>query len=361
MPTIVPGVVRINNGHIRLSIYTHAHNQFPDKAYDNPETVWVADTVPYLLAAPGSPLAYALRVFDDNPDQQANEQKAIAAAVCKDAGIPEPQPGEPVVRSGAHALYLTWLAAWRTRSAYFLAKMRFCFPCLRRHNKAICEDTLGDITSSLVSIAYFLELPDIDTHPYILAIKRHARDSTSAPPYESPAGVSEPMLRTMATFQPSDPTEYFSGHWETYTLLEGLQSWLMKASMSQVAWAAPGQQDGTDRKTTRSRPHQGQSPLWSILDSPGMTSKALMLLTSAWELAKHRGVGHMQHTYQICLHQHYGCKVSDSNEYYEVKTLRMVGLTFSNPRSAGGDGGAAGGGGCAAACGGGCGGCGGGA
>ncbi|GIL87201.1 hypothetical protein Vretifemale_15313 [Volvox reticuliferus] len=151
---------------------------------------------------------------------------------------------------------------------------------------------------------------------------------------------------------------YFSGHRETDTFpLGGLQSWLMKASMSRVAWAAaPGQQGATDRKTTLSWPHHGQSPLWSILDSPGMTIVALVLFTSAWELAKHHGVGHMQHTHQLYCHCHYGCKVSDSNEYYEVKKLYMNGFTFSNPRNAGGDGGTAGGGGCGGGCGAGCGG-----
>ncbi|GLI69358.1 hypothetical protein VaNZ11_013946 [Volvox africanus] len=139
-----------------------------EQAYDSHETAWLADTVPYPLATTGSPLAYALRVFDDNPDQKD------ISLICKDAGIPEPQPGEPVVRNGAHALYLTWLAAHRAMLAYEHSLMDCCWT-----RKTICNVTLGDVTSSLVSIAYFLELPDIDTHPYLLAIITHNRYSTS--------------------------------------------------------------------------------------------------------------------------------------------------------------------------------------
>ncbi|GIL48438.1 hypothetical protein Vafri_4955, partial [Volvox africanus] len=311
------------------ALYVETARLFRNKyelAYDSHETAWVADTVPYPLANTGSPLAYALRVFDDNPDQVKQENISSISLIFKDAGIPEPQPGEPVVRNGAHALYLTWLAAHRAMLAYETV-MDCC--CWKRSHETTCDKTLRDVTSSLVSIAYFLELPDTDTHPYLMAIKTHNHDSTSALPCNST--VSEPLLRTMAAFKPADPIEYFSGHQDTYMLLIGLLPLLENSKLQGAVWSTPGQ-GAMDPNTALTRPFRGQSPFGSILATQGTATKAMELLTSAWELAKQRGVGRMQRTYQVMRHRHYGCKVYDSsNDYYQLNTLYMTGVAFINP------------------------------
>jgi hypothetical protein len=104
------------------------------EAYGSPDTAWLSDSVPYPLVTAANPLAYALRVFDDNP--QFEQQQYRIAKACDFAGLPVPRSGESVVRNGGHALYAAWLAAKRAAEAYNnLTCNGCCFKSSRRTYK----------------------------------------------------------------------------------------------------------------------------------------------------------------------------------------------------------------------------------
>jgi hypothetical protein len=83
--------------------------------------------VPYPLVTAAYPLAFALRVFDNNP--QDEQQAGAIHGVCSWAGVPAPQPGALVTRSGGHALYAAWLAAKRAEAAYDDVTCNRCCVC----------------------------------------------------------------------------------------------------------------------------------------------------------------------------------------------------------------------------------------
>lgn len=93
----------------------HAVPQTGDP-YDSPDTAWLAISMPYPLVTTANPLAFALRVFDTNPQQV--EQHAAISLACKASELEFPLPGAPTVRNGAHALFAAWLAAYRAEAAY---------------------------------------------------------------------------------------------------------------------------------------------------------------------------------------------------------------------------------------------------
>ncbi|GIL82560.1 hypothetical protein Vretifemale_11354, partial [Volvox reticuliferus] len=228
--------------------------------YDTPETAWLADAVPYPLVTAANPLAYALHVFDDNPDR-VKQQTAISIAL-RGAGLAEPQPGAPTVRSGAHALYLTWLAAHRAYESYDdLTCNRCCFTS----SATVNQKTIRDVTSSLVSIAYFLELPDIDTHPYLMAIVCKPSVGHDWKPSAALEAVG-PTISVMAPFSPSDPAEYLHGR--ASHLLKGLTQMLALAMSPPPPPppAAPHQQSASPRLGTATMVvpplDPWDSPLW---------------------------------------------------------------------------------------------------
>ncbi|EFJ51301.1 hypothetical protein VOLCADRAFT_87985 [Volvox carteri f. nagariensis] len=267
--------------------------------YDGPDTAWLADSVPYPLVTSANPLAYALRVFDDNP-QQAEQQTAIGLA-CRAAGLPAPQPGAPVVRSGAHALYLTWLAARRAEAAY---DSLTCNGCCMTRNKTVHMQTLRDVNSALVSVAYFLELPDIDTHPYLLAI-------TAGDKKWSPSPLAAPAV---AAFKPSDPAHYLRGR-ESY-LLQGLPLLLAATKRPPPTTAEISVQEPTS--------YESEPPLWQILKPEDMRTTAGDVCTSAWMVSANSGVGVMKHAFQTRRHRHEGCSLSGPCDYYSVADLTFV-------------------------------------
>jgi hypothetical protein len=93
--------------------------------------------MPYPLVTSANPLAFALRVFDDNPDQE--QQQPHIEAACNYARLRAPLSGAPVARGGAHALYAAWLAAKRAAVVYDKATCNRC--CFNRsftvYNKTI--------------------------------------------------------------------------------------------------------------------------------------------------------------------------------------------------------------------------------
>ncbi|GLC51859.1 hypothetical protein PLESTB_000556200 [Pleodorina starrii] len=278
--------------------------------YDDPDTAWLSDAVPYPLATAANPLAYTLRLFDDNP--QLNQQQAAIASTCAAAGIPVPQPGAPVLRSGAHALYSAWLAARRAEQAY---DDLTCNRCCWTSSDRVYANTLKDVTASLVSIAYFLELPDIDTHPYLLGISLQAGrwkpGSSTAPP----PGAGGPSPAAIVGFSASDPENYLSGR-ESRSL-KGLTP-VLEAAMSPAAAQGVAQA------------HTSDSPLWHILESKGMAARAGGYCTSAWTTSISRSVGTMQHVYQQRHRRHEGCYVYGSSDYYTFTTLYMSGVAYND-------------------------------
>ncbi|GLI70668.1 hypothetical protein VaNZ11_015607, partial [Volvox africanus] len=295
--------------------------------YDSPDTAWLADTVLYPLVTAGNPVAYSLNVFDDNPDRE-RQQMAISLA-CRGAGLPEPQLGVPSVRSGAHALYLTWLAAHRANESYDdLTCNRCCFTS----SASVHKKTIRNVTSALVSIAYFLELPDIDTHPYLLAIVSRAGKWK----YSSPLEDVEPAVSVSVPFSPSDAADYLSGR--PSHLLKGLTPLLAVAMQPPPPppppAALPPQSSGpsaTKSSTAAPPVDPWDSPLWRILVAQDMRIKAQDYCTSAWKVSTHRGVGHMQHTYQVRPHKHHGCYVYGPCDYYTVTTLYMADVVYMDP------------------------------
>ncbi|GIL42504.1 hypothetical protein Vafri_463, partial [Volvox africanus] len=309
--------------------------------YDSPDTAWLADTVLYPLVSAANPVAYSLGVFDDNPERE-RQQTAISLA-CRGAGIPEPPPGVSTPRSGAHALYLTWLAAHRASESYDdLTCNRCCFTS----SASVHKKTIRDVTSALVSIAYFLELPDIDTHPYLRAIVLRAGKWKPSSALEA----VKPAVSVTVPFSPSDAANYLSGR--PSQLLKGLTP-LLAAAMQPPPPPPPAalhqQSSGPSAKnaSTVAPPlDTWDSPLWCILVSGNMQVTAQDCCTSAWRLSTHRGVGLMQHAYQVRKHKHHGCYVYGPCDYYTVTTLYLADMVYMDATYYGSNWDTGGGGGC---------------
>ncbi|GIL76246.1 hypothetical protein Vretifemale_5729, partial [Volvox reticuliferus] len=89
-------------------LYRHMYGE----PYDGPDTAWLPEGVRHPLSGPTSPVAFALRVF---------EEAALSPA---DTAV----SGGPVGRAGAHGLYLAWLVGKEGELAFdHLTCVRCCW------------------------------------------------------------------------------------------------------------------------------------------------------------------------------------------------------------------------------------------
>ncbi|PNH11848.1 hypothetical protein TSOC_001278, partial [Tetrabaena socialis] len=225
--------------------------------YDGTDTGWLPQGLPYPLASAASPIAFALRVFDDNP-QQAKQQAHIDKLA---AVLPQAFSG-PVPRSGAHALYAAWLASGRAIPVF---NDLTCGKCCFTSRKSVRKETLKHTVTSLVSLAYFLELPAWDTHDYMEGIA--ARSGLW------PSGSSRAC--GPPAFLPSDVERYL------------LADERMVGLAATLAGAGGG-------KGLQALPFGGAAPLWVLLAQNAHVVEAKGHLDKAWAEAANHGVGAMR-------------------------------------------------------------------
>ncbi|KXZ47916.1 hypothetical protein GPECTOR_32g529 [Gonium pectorale] len=328
------------------NLYVEAYGE----PYDDDDTRWLPSDVPYPLAAPDSLLGFCLWVFDTNP--QRREQGPAVAAAAAAAGLAFPPAEAPVARSGAHGLFAAWLAA--RRADQYFSSQACC--CIRDTTPRGYDHTIMHACAALVSVAYFLEAPAEDGHPYLMGIQ------LCLPGSWTPA-VQEKGAAKLG-FSLTDPQQTLTGGAAGY--LEGLQLLMER----QPQPAAVGK-DAKPRPPSKAAPSL-DAPLWHILAKPGLPFRMKAHLALAWDMAaKH--VGDMARKFRKRRVSYNGCAVYGTTDYYMVTPyyygghgadLRTSDGAFADGGFGGGGGGGGaacgGGGGGAAGCGGGGGGGGGG-
>ncbi|KAG2432246.1 hypothetical protein HXX76_009164 [Chlamydomonas incerta] len=178
------------------ALYTEMYGE----PYDDADTAWIGPEVPYPLAAPYSPIAPLLRALDDNP-QQAEQQGAMEAAA-KQLGVRFPAPHAQVQRSGAHALYVAWLAGRRADECF---NSSTCGGRCMASSSRTHSHTISHAVAAVVSCAFFLDLPVSLQHPYIRSIKLN-HGAWQPPPIGPMAAVSMPAAAAAALgYSSADP------------------------------------------------------------------------------------------------------------------------------------------------------------
>ncbi|PNH05149.1 hypothetical protein TSOC_008554 [Tetrabaena socialis] len=232
--------------------------------YDGPETGWVSGDVAYPLAAPTSPIAFALNAFDENP-QQAEQQARLDQVA---AVVPQAFSGPAVPRAGAHGLYLAWLASGRAMPVFGNLT---CGRCCMTSSADVRQHTLAHTITSLVSVSYFLELPAWDSHPYMKSID--ARKGL----WQAGSATGPP------SFSPSDPERYLCS-----------KGYVMPAAERMAGLSLLLSSAGGGGKAPPALSLDSAAPLWVLLARPAGAAVASAAYKKQNSDAAKRGVGVMR-------------------------------------------------------------------
>ncbi|KAG2500548.1 hypothetical protein HYH03_001322 [Edaphochlamys debaryana] len=287
---------------------TRLYEKTYGEPYAGPNTAPVRRSTPYPLAEPGSPITFALRVYDVNPDREAQQDAINVAAAAM--GLEFPKPGAETPRAGAHALYLSWLAAQRAERVYDTLT---CGRCCWTWTSGTQKKTLGHAAGVMASMAYFVDVPSMDSHPYLAAITRRRGlwqpGGLPLPDVEPPPPPRLGAGPVWGAFSPLDPEIAIYGGNSRF--LVGLAPLLASAAGGQAARERADYDRGY------------ASPLWLLLGEKAAVKAAAAAFEAALADAARRGVGRMQQAMLVDRVSNNGLYYG-STDYYVGAQLQIV-------------------------------------